>query len=122
MENFESTCADCLSRRLERDKTEALSHQKEAMNRVFRVQLAKLLKEKEELQRKCQTLQQAKDSAVNKLHPAGPSGAATAPFGPEMQKLIHENAVLRIEKKKQDEQLQVIKANRVGHFSWPLTD
>lgn len=91
--------------RLERDKAEALNHQKEAMNRVFRVQLAKLLKEKEDLQRKCQTLQQSKDSA-NKNHPAG--STATGLAGPEMQKLIHENAVLRIEKKKQDEQLQVI--------------
>lgn len=91
---------------MERDKTEALNHQKEAMNRAFRVQMTKLLKEKEELQRKCQTLQQAKEQ-TNKTYPGGSASSTTGPLAPEMQKLIHENAVLRIEKKKQDEQLQV---------------
>ena len=40
--------------RLERDKAEALYQQKESMNRAFRVQLSKLVKEKEELLRKYQ--------------------------------------------------------------------
>lgn len=91
------------------------------MNRAFRVQLAKLLKEKEELVRKVQSLQQAKD-APQSAHscklgtgaaPGGPPGSAgqsagsACPSAVELQKLVHENNVLRIDKKKQDEQLQV---------------
>ena len=96
--------------RLERDKAEALNHQKEAMNRAFRVQLAKLLKEKEELQRKCQTLQQQTtkcEPSIGKVHAATLTSSAAINQQLELQKLIHENAVLRIEKKKQEEQLQV---------------
>jgi len=39
---------------MDRDKSEALYQQKESMNRAFRVQLSKLVKEKEELLRKYQ--------------------------------------------------------------------
>lgn len=92
--------------RLERDKAEALNHQKEAMNRAFRVQLAKLLKEKEDLQRKCQILQQTKEP-TGKVQGVTSSSTASSQPSAEVQKLIHENAVLRIEKKKQEEQLQV---------------
>ncbi len=92
--------------RLERDKAEALNHQKEAMNRAFRVQLAKLLKEKEDLQRKCQTLQQTKEP-TGKVQGVTSSSTASSQSSAELQKLIHENAVLRIERKKQEEQLQV---------------
>ena len=105
--------------RFERDKAEALNHQKEAMNRAFRVQLAKLLKEKEELQRKCQTLQQSKEPN-GKIHSNGPSnaGAASSQSAAEMLKLIHENSILRIDKKKQEEQLQVNKTTiKIVNFS-----
>lgn len=96
--------------RFERDKAEALSHQKEAMNRAFRVQLAKLLKEKEELQRKCQTLLQQSKEPNGKITGNGLGNATAASSqaaAAEMLKLIHENSILRIDKKKQEEQLQV---------------
>lgn len=80
--------------RLERDKAEALSQQKEAMNRAFRVQMSKLLKEKEDLIRKCSQPQSASKPPVTTTS--------------ECQKLAHEIAVLRGEKKKLEEQLQVI--------------
>jgi hypothetical protein len=97
--------------RFERDKAEALNHQQEAMNRAFRVQLAKLLKEKEELQRKCQTLLQQSKEPNGKIHSNGltNAGAASSQSAAEMLKLIHENSILRIDKKKQEEQLQVNK-------------
>jgi hypothetical protein len=89
---------------LERDKAEALNHQKEAMNRVFRVQLAKLLKEKEDLVRKCQQQQQQLD------HQQQPNSGGTSNGNPspvELQKLVHENSILRIDKKRIEDQLQV---------------
>lgn len=94
--------------RFERDKAEALSHQKEAMNRAFRVQLAKLLKEKEELQRKCQTLQSKEPNGkITGNGLANAAAASSQAAAAEMLKLIHENSILRIDKKKQEEQLQV---------------
>lgn len=113
--NFSHPLIRCLLlNRLERDKAEALNTQKEAMNRAFRAQLAKLLKEKEELIRKVQSLQQAKDAPPSAHNCKGPaplpgSTGSSAPCqsAVELQKLIHENNILRIEKKKQEEQLQV---------------
>lgn len=91
--------------RLERDKAEALSQQKEAMNRAFRVQLSKLLKEKEDLVRKCQ-----QQSCGGKA-PAAVTAPASSSVnnGGDSQKLSHEIAILRGEKKKLEEQLQVRK-------------
>ncbi len=79
------------------------------MNRAFRVQLAKLLKEKEELQRKCQTLLQQSKEPNGKIigNGLGNTTAASSQAAAEMLKLIHENSILRIDKKKQEEQLQV---------------
>lgn len=99
-------CSSAINR-FERDKAEALNHQKEAMNRAFRVQLAKLLKEKEELQRKCQTLMQQSKEPNGKIQSNGMTTAAASQAAAETMKLIHENAILRNEKKKQEEQLQV---------------
>ena len=64
------------------------------MNRTFRVQLAKMIREKEELGRK---LQAATEAA---------QGSSSSTSG-ELQKLAHENALLRGEKKKLEEQFQV---------------
>ena len=64
------------------------------MNRTFRVQLAKMIREKEELGRK---LQAATEAA---------QGSASSTSG-ELQKLAHENALLRGEKKKLEDQFQV---------------
>jgi hypothetical protein len=79
---------------LERDKHDALNTQKEAMNRTFRVQLAKMIRDKEELGRK---LQAATEAA---------QGSSSSTSG-ELQKLAHENALLRGEKKKLEDQFQV---------------
>ena len=87
------------------------------MNRAFRVQLAKLLKEKEELVRKLHLLQQTKDVhlcahsckslGLSAASASSGSSASSCSSAAEVQKLIHENSILRIEKKKQEEQLQV---------------
>ena len=79
---------------MERDKHEALNTQKEAMNRTFRVQLAKMIRDKEELGRKLQAATEA----------AQGSSSSTCN---ELQKLAHENALLRGEKKKLEDQFQV---------------
>ncbi|KAK4002974.1 hypothetical protein OUZ56_004765 [Daphnia magna] len=102
--------------KFERDKVEALNHQKEAMNRAFRVQLAKLLKEKEELQRKCQTLMQQSKEPNGKIQSNGMTTAAASQAAAETMKLIHENAILRNEKKKQEEQLQMMKESEQHRF------
>lgn len=68
------------------------------MNRAFRVQLAKILKEKEDLIRKCQS--------NNKNAPPSPTNSAATNTA-ELQKLVQELGVLRSEKKKTEEQLQV---------------
>lgn len=73
------------------------------MNRVFRVQIAKLLKEKEDLVRKCQQHLDGHQQPGNN-HNVG----ANSPSPVEMQKLVHENSILRIEKKRVEDQLQVI--------------
>ncbi len=69
------------------------------MNRAFRVQLAKLMKEKEDLIRKCQT--------KNQLAPSSPTNSAATNTNPELQKLVYELGVVRSEKKKTEDQLQV---------------
>jgi len=73
------------------------------MNRVFRVQLAKLLKEKEDLVRKCQQQQQQLDHQQPNCN--GTSNSNPSPV--ELQKLVHENSILRIDKKRVEDQLQV---------------
>lgn len=93
-------CCPVCCYRLEREKAEALCQQKEAMNRAFRVQLAKLMKEKEDLIRKCQT--------KNQLAPSSPTNSAATNTNPaELQKLVYELGVVRSEKKKTEDQLQV---------------
>ena len=84
------------ARRLEREKHEALTTQKDAMNRSFRVQLAKLVREKDDLARRLQH-----------RHDADATDAAAAAAAAEVQKLALENALLRSDKKKREDQLQV---------------
>ena len=86
---------------MERDKQEALFNQKEAMNRAFRVQLTRMAKEKDDLVRRCQHHQQM-----------AKSGSVPAVCSTDLQKLTHENTILRIEKKKQEEQFQVNDTSR----------
>ena len=66
------------------------------MNRSFRVQLAKLVREKDDLARRLQH-----------RHDADATDAAAAAAAAEVQKLALENALLRSDKKKREDQLQV---------------
>ena len=67
------------------------------MNRSFRVQLAKLVREKDDLARR---LQHRHDADAT-------DAAAAAAAAAEVQKLALENALLRSDKKKREDQLQV---------------
>lgn len=96
---------------MDRDKHDALNAQKEAMNRTFRVQLAKLAKEKEDLARKLQNQSKTNTAGASANVNVASAGAAGPQItvSAECQKLTHENAVLRGEKKKLEDQFQVKK-------------